>query len=280
MNSPSTGRGQRGISLIELMVALAIGCFLILGITQIYIDNRRTYNFQQQQAGNQENHRFLVMLMESYLNKVGFRRTPAQIPEYAFRRLDATTDCEAFKPESPITRAKPDNGVIGVCLRYYPLLEGELDCTGNATPNFEDSDKAYSIKGDPVLMVLRYKPDASALNGTLECKVGSNTAELVTGIADFRMEFGLSQGLEHSIDKVVKSANYSSTTSGDYIKQVRFSALMASSNNQRPTGGDSVALTTWNRDASAAEKTRLTSRDKGQIFQIASSNVALRNTMP
>lgn len=45
---------QAGLSLVELMVALAISSVLILGITQIYIDNKRSYSFQQNQAENQE----------------------------------------------------------------------------------------------------------------------------------------------------------------------------------------------------------------------------------
>jgi type IV pilus assembly protein PilW len=277
MNSLRTRRDQRGISLVELMVALAIGCFLILGITQIYIDNRRNYNFQQQQAGNQENQRFLVTLVESYLNKTGFRRTPAQALEAAFASQPADDDCDAFKVDSPITRAKNDDGVIGVCLRYFPLVQGELDCTGNATPNFAGSDEAYSETGAPVVMVLRYKPDDSGLNGKLECKVGDTAAELVTGIADFRMAFGVGNTLDREVSSVVKSGDYNGT---GYIMQVRFSALMASSNNQRPAGADSVALTAWTKDASTAESTRINGRDKGQIFQIASSNVALRNVMP
>ena len=36
---------QRGLSMIELLVALAISSFLILGITQVYIDNKRNYMF-------------------------------------------------------------------------------------------------------------------------------------------------------------------------------------------------------------------------------------------
>lgn len=276
MISLKKSRSQRGLSLIELMVALAIGSFLIIGITQIYIDNRRSYNFQQQQAGNQENHRFLVTLMESYLNKAGFRRSPTQLPDYAFDSLAADADCDAFKKESPITRAKPDGGVIGICLRYFPLVQGELDCTGNATPNFDGSDKAYSEKGDPVIMVLRYRP-AADLNGKLECKVGNTTAELVTGIADFRMAFGVGNSLDRQIDNVVKSTDYSGT---GYIMQVRLSALMASGIGLRSTGGDSLALTSWTKDASAAERTRLTTGDNGQVFQIANSNTALRNVMP
>ena len=277
MNGPKIRRAQRGISLVELMVALAIGSFLILGITQIYIDNRRNYSFQQQQASNQENQRFLVTLTENYLNKAGFRRTPAQPLDNAFAAVAATSDCDDFKMDAPVTRAKGTGGVVGVCLRYYPLVQGELDCTGNATPNFADSDKAYSDKGDPVIMVLRYKPDSTELNGTLECKVGSTTAELVTGIADFRLNVGVGKTQDREVSTFVKSADYNGA---DYIMQVSFSALMASGNSQRPAGSDSIALTTWSNDASSTENSRITSRDKGQLFQIASSNVALRNVMP
>ncbi|MEN1592952.1 prepilin-type N-terminal cleavage/methylation domain-containing protein, partial [Pseudomonas aeruginosa] len=38
---------QKGLSMVELLVALAISSFLILGISQIYIDNKRNYLFQQ-----------------------------------------------------------------------------------------------------------------------------------------------------------------------------------------------------------------------------------------
>ena len=54
---------EHGLSMIELLIALAISSFLILGITQIYIDNKRNYLFQQTQAANQENLRFLDLLL-------------------------------------------------------------------------------------------------------------------------------------------------------------------------------------------------------------------------
>ena len=57
---------QKGLSMVELLVALAISSFLILGISQIYIDNKRNYLFQQGQAGNQENSRFVLMLLQQH----------------------------------------------------------------------------------------------------------------------------------------------------------------------------------------------------------------------
>lgn len=60
---------QRGLSMIELLVALAISSFLILGITQVYIDNKRNYVFQQSQAGNLENSRFAVLMIDDLISK-------------------------------------------------------------------------------------------------------------------------------------------------------------------------------------------------------------------
>ena len=67
---------QAGLSLVELMVALAISSVLILGITQIYIDNKRSYAFQQNQAENQEASRYTLLLLQQELAKAGYRRRP------------------------------------------------------------------------------------------------------------------------------------------------------------------------------------------------------------
>ncbi|BCR23333.1 hypothetical protein KAM426_08600 [Aquipseudomonas alcaligenes] len=64
-----TRNRQFGLSLIELMVALVISSFLILGITQIYVDNKRNYLFQQGQSENQENGRYALLLLEKELAK-------------------------------------------------------------------------------------------------------------------------------------------------------------------------------------------------------------------
>ena len=41
---------QNGLSMIELLISLAISSFLILGITQVYIDNKRNQVFQLAQS--------------------------------------------------------------------------------------------------------------------------------------------------------------------------------------------------------------------------------------
>ena len=110
---------QRGLSMVELLVALLISSFLILGITQVYIDNRRNYVFQQSQASNQENTRFAEYTLNAWLNKAGYRRTPDQPMDDAFPKVAASPDCNEFLKEAAITGLKSTTEA-GLFIRYQP----------------------------------------------------------------------------------------------------------------------------------------------------------------
>ncbi len=264
---------EHGLSMIELLIALAISSFLILGIIQIYIDNKRNYLFQQTQAANQENLRFLDLLLSQYINKAGFRRSPLQDPVVAFpaETVGGDTGC-VFKSEQSIV---PTKDHTGICIRYYPLLANELDCTGS-TPTLSAGASPFESSGSHIVMILRYNA-ANDLNGTLTCQVDNRSAEIVTGIADFRFNFGISMSADRQVDKLV--AINDNQAKEKRIMQVNYSALMASGNNVR-SSTDSIALTNWKTDTTTAELARLTTGDKGQIFQIASNTFTLRNQMP
>src|SRR4051812_25783924 len=55
---------QRGFSLIELLVALAIGGILIFGATQAYVDSRNAYATNETVARMQETARYALSVME------------------------------------------------------------------------------------------------------------------------------------------------------------------------------------------------------------------------
>ncbi len=115
MSMNNRSRRQSGLSMIELLVALAISSFLILGITQIYLDNKRNYLFQQGQAGNQENGRFAMMFLDQQLAKVGFRRRADDPNEFAFKALAKSAFCEEFKAGATLVPAIAKTGQAGFC---------------------------------------------------------------------------------------------------------------------------------------------------------------------
>jgi Tfp pilus assembly protein PilW len=48
---------QRGISLVELLIATALGLFLLAGVFSIYLSNKKTYHYNEALARIQENAR-------------------------------------------------------------------------------------------------------------------------------------------------------------------------------------------------------------------------------
>lgn len=52
-------RRQRGFGLIEMLVALALGLIVVLGVVQIFIAAKNTYVSQNSAAAMQEDARFV-----------------------------------------------------------------------------------------------------------------------------------------------------------------------------------------------------------------------------
>jgi type IV pilus assembly protein PilW len=64
-------RHARGFSLIELMVALALGLIVVLGVAQIFISAQNTYVSQNASANMQEDARFVLSKMTQEIRMVG-----------------------------------------------------------------------------------------------------------------------------------------------------------------------------------------------------------------
>lgn len=60
----ATIRHERGVTLIELMVALVIGSFLIIGAVQVYVQSRSAYIVNENLARVQENGEFALDVIE------------------------------------------------------------------------------------------------------------------------------------------------------------------------------------------------------------------------
>jgi type IV pilus assembly protein PilW len=67
-----SGRKQSGVSLVELMIAIALGLVLILGLTTVYLNSSRASK-ELQRAGQQiENGRYALEVLSNDLRHAGF----------------------------------------------------------------------------------------------------------------------------------------------------------------------------------------------------------------
>lgn len=91
--SSATIGKQTGLSLIELMVALALGLLVVGAMIQLFAGNRATFNANEALARVQENGRFGTEILRREVRAVNFRGTcAAQIPIRNHLRTDCGND--------------------------------------------------------------------------------------------------------------------------------------------------------------------------------------------
>ena len=64
-------QSQRGLSLVELLIAVALGLLLTLGVTQIYLSGNETYRQTQGLAHAQESARFVSAILAPDFRSAG-----------------------------------------------------------------------------------------------------------------------------------------------------------------------------------------------------------------
>jgi len=100
----ATHRSQAGLSLIELLVALTIGSFLIIGAVTMQSQTRRTFDINEQQARLQENARYVIAVIEPELQLAGvfgYSQDPNTVMWDNAGDLTPAADLRADRPAAP-----------------------------------------------------------------------------------------------------------------------------------------------------------------------------------
>lgn len=98
---PPRRHSTQGFTLIEIMVALTVGLFLIGGVMQLFMSNRLSYTMQTQLGLQQENARFALDLISTELGQAGYTTLGT------FDKFDSTT------PNPPIENDQ-ENATLGL----------------------------------------------------------------------------------------------------------------------------------------------------------------------
>ncbi|MBU0811647.1 MAG: PilW family protein [Gammaproteobacteria bacterium] len=248
---------QHGLSIIEMMVALLISSFLIIGITQVYLDNRENTLFQQSQGQNIDNARFSILLLEQTLAKAGYRRAPDETMETAFPS-DSIGACGPMGAGQVVKRMS----ATSFCIRYQPAFPDARDCAGDNIPN---------IPASPYIATAPVTEIFDLNDGNLTCRqAGGAEQELASNVEGLKLLYGSNNNEEKRIE------TYSETPEKN-IRAVHFSIMTASSTEVAKSPG-SAAYKFWHKpNTEGAEEPD--PEDK-RLYTMLSSSTSMRNLMP
>lgn len=199
MTGCRSASGHRGFGLIELIIAMALGLILILGVAQVLISSKRSFLMQQQVAALQENARFVLTRISRDIRQAGM-----------FGCLDLLRLPMATRNALPAEFAEPvrhDSGVlrlVSAVAAHDPILSpayrsaAEYDAQWLLASNCLDElriaaggEELMVYPGDFLIPVrqLEYRLVQHSLqtriNGT------GNFETLIDGVAAFEVQFGL-----------------------------------------------------------------------------------------
>ena len=174
--------GQQGFTLIEILIALLIGVFLLGAVLTIVQTNRHVYGDQSQLSQLQDSERMALTLMTDVIQMAGYFPNPTQ------NTLDGSlTQAGTFAPGQSITgtfsSAVPGDSIS---VRYMTAgSDGILNCSGLSNPN--------AVGGATILYVNTF----SVVNGQLVCTLTSSATptpvqyNLVSGVTNATTSFGI-----------------------------------------------------------------------------------------
>jgi type IV pilus assembly protein PilW len=205
-------RAQRGFTLIELMITVAIALFLLGGLVTILQNVRSAYNNQQALSQLQDQQRFAVTVLTDVIQAGGYFPNPTTwTPTSSLPAAGAYAVGQAFTGTH--AAGVPDS--VGV--RYRTALnDGVIVCTGATNTAFAP-DHVYTNQFTVV-------PPAGNVPGQLLCQLDAAAAvPLVNGVQNLLVYYGVKRDFttnDYNVDTYL-TADLMSATDWTNLSSVR-----------------------------------------------------------
>ncbi|MGJ7519260.1 prepilin-type N-terminal cleavage/methylation domain-containing protein [Variovorax sp. LT1P1] len=270
----STRAAQRGLSLVEVMVAMAIGLFIVLIATTLYVNGASNVGFRMGQSENLGNSRYALGALDNEFTKAGYRRDPTQPMDQAFP-ADATKLLNGC--QFTVGQAAYVNADGHLCIRFQARDNTEKDCVGSAAGI--GTLGAYQAPPAPALGAGLFVEKYWVKDGALFCQAGNPVAEtqVAAGVRGILFEYGVGTGTDSLAERRVESFKTTTPTANEAIRSLRYAVLLASTANGLTGGMESSVCTRWTELGGAAAAC---DTSKGKLYQLASGSLTLRNLMP
>lgn len=159
---------QRGLSLVELMIAIALGLFLIWGVTQSFLTSRQSYRLQQGVGRIQENGRLAQEFLGFEIRNAGDYGC-ASGDDFVTGAFDERNDVDCDGPTVFGTKGinmitNTDFADTAFEYAVYGFNDNDVDgTTGNIDDGTNDINLSINPKADTDVLVLRLSNELAVL---------------------------------------------------------------------------------------------------------------------
>jgi type IV pilus assembly protein PilW len=246
VGAPSGKAKQRGLSLVELMISMTIGLFLIAAIASLFVGSKQAYRTGDNLSRLQENGRFAIDLLGRNIRVAGY--TQISFAPTAFG--------SAVTPTTFSGQALYNSGVAGIKTGSDSITVSydsptDKDCLG-ATP--------------PTVGTVLRATNAFWINSSnqLMCTSNGATGVVLDGVEDMQILYGVPVGLNTKYIAAPTAAEMTAATT------VRLCVLLRTTSNNLATqaqtytdcNGTSVPAPTGDRYIHRAFSATVNVRDR------------------
>jgi type IV pilus assembly protein PilW len=191
-------RHHRGFTLVEILIALVIGLFLMGALLTVVQANRSTFGNQNQLAKLQDSERMAMTMMADVIQSAGYFPNPTS--NTLSLSLAAAPPFAVGQSISGTYAADAPGDTIAV--RYMTAGgDGILNCSGQSNPT-----------GGPNTL---YVNSFQVLNGQLVCTMNGTQYNLVNGVTNLSILYGVNTGAGTSGNNVDTYMNAAQVTTAN-----------------------------------------------------------------
>lgn len=229
---------QRGLTLIELMVAMVIGLVLLSGILTVYLGSKKSYSTRDQVSLMEENARAALRTLKRHIEHAGYSSDSGMlvanyiIPTSVTPNAGTCADGSDNIVKSAVLEDTADaaNGdTIGV--GFYSDNRVLSDCTETNLPNECRVDQAPDRQATMVYNTFSVRKDAQNIP-TLYCggSLNANRQPLAQGIENIQFRYGVDTNNDGTVNQYMTATAIQAGALWERIKSVQIAILVRSVN--------------------------------------------------
>jgi type IV pilus assembly protein PilW len=261
--------GSRGVTLVELMIAVTIGLLLVVVIAQLFLGSRQTFATTDDVSRMQDNIRFTQILLTRTIHLAGYKSQANSVTSTVFQTLPALAAVEGVAPT--------DSDQLTIRYQGSGQQTSAAGCQSTNPPSCAGADgtvvNCLGVRIDAGQMVENQFTIAPGAN--TQPALFCNGVELVSNVRNMQIMFGEDTDDDLVANRYVKAGTVIDAGKMNNVVSVRVILLF-----ETPTASSKVVADAQEYDLLGDGTAVLSFPNDRRIRRMVVTTINLRNRTP